>query len=257
MWTRAELKEKAKIFLRKNYWVAFGAALIMLITGAIGEANNGFEVGWNLNSNDRNTIIIRDNNIIFNPSDDNRFSFPVMILGDDPLVVPFVIAVSILFLAILFRLFLTYPIETGGKRFFLNGQKEDVDFSYVFSIFRSGNIMNIAKTLFFRDLYIVLWTLALIVPGIIKTYSYKMVPYILSENPEMETHEVLSISKNMTYGHKWDMFVLDLSFLGWQILGALLFGIGTLFVYPYIEATYAQLYMALSDQDETIYYQKY
>lgn len=257
MWTRVELKENAKVFLRKNYWVAFGVALIMLITGAIGEGNNGLEIGRDQRENRQ--ITIQDSNIIITPSDPDRgsFSFPGNILGDNPVIIPFIMVVSIMFLAVLFRLFITYPIETGGKRFFLNGQREDVDFSYVFSVFRSGNIKNVAKTLFFRDLYIFLWTLLLIVPGIIKTYAYRLVPYIVSENPEIETSEALALSSQLTEGHKWDMFVLDLSFLGWQILGALLFGIGTVFVYPYIEATYAQLYMALTHQDETIYPEEY
>lgn len=253
MWTRAELKENAKVFLRKNYWVAFGVALIMLITGAIGEGNNGLEIGKDQRENRQ--ITIQDSNIIITPSDpdDRSFSIPGTIFGDDPMIIPFLLAITLIFFAVLFRLFVTYPIEAGGKRFFLNGQREDVDFSYVFSVYKSGNLQNIVKTLFFRDLYIFLWTLLLIVPGIIKAYAYRLVPYLVSENPEMETNNVLALSRQFTDGHKWDMFVLDLSFLGWQILGAALFGIGTLFVYPYTEATYAQLYMALTHQEETIY----
>lgn len=94
-----------------------------------------------------------------------------------------------------------------------------------------------------------LWTLLLIIPGIVKSYEYRLVPYILSEEPYLPSDEVISKSRDMTDGHKWDMFVLDLSFLGWHLLGYLFFGIGSIFVHPYEQATYAKLYDTLSGSD--------
>ena len=76
-------------------------------------------------------------------------------------------------------------------------------------------------------------------------YCYLMVPYILAENPDMRAMEVLRLSKEMMDGQKWNAFVLGLSFLGWQILGTMLCGIGTFFVQPYIDATFAELYAVL------------
>lgn len=76
-------------------------------------------------------------------------------------------------------------------------------------------------------------------------YCYLMVPYILAENPDMKTMEVLRLSKEMMDGQKWNAFVLGLSFLGWQLLGTLLCGIGTFFVQPYVDATFAELYAVL------------
>ena len=81
--------------------------------------------------------------------------------------------------------------------------------------FRSGHYGNIVLTMFLRDLYIVLWTLLFIVPGIVKSYEYMMVPYILAENPGMDQKEVFQISREMMNGQKWNAFVLDLSFIGW------------------------------------------
>ena len=72
-----------------------------------------------------------------------------------------------------------------------------------------------------------------------------MVPYILSETPDLDYKAALSLSKSMTDGEKWKMFVLDLSFIGWYILGALALFIGVLFVNPYVEATWAQFYLAM------------
>ena len=80
-----------------------------------------------------------------------------------------------------------------------------------------------------------------------------MVPYILVENPNIEPSKAIRQSIQMTDGHKMNMFILDLSFLGWYILGTLMLGIGVLFVNPYYEATYAQLYVSLKD-DTTIEY---
>ena len=73
-----------------------------------------------------------------------------------------------------------------------------------------------------------------------------MVPYILAENPDMKTMEVLRLSKEMMDGQKWNAFVLGLSFLGWQLLGTLLCGIGTFFVQPYVDATFAELLRSAS-----------
>lgn len=76
-----------------------------------------------------------------------------------------------------------------------------------------------------------------------------MVPYILSEEPDLEADDAIRRSMDMTRGHKWNMFVLDLSFIGWYILGALMLGIGIFFVHPYYEATYTQLYDTLRRGD--------
>ena len=105
------------------------------------------------------------------------------------------------------------------------------------------------KTIFLRDLYIFLWSLLLIIPGIVKAYEYMMVPYLLSEDPSMPTEEAFARSKAMMDGEKWNVFVLDLSFLGWNILGACTLGILTVFyVAPYQYLTHAALYGALKQK---------
>ena len=98
---------------------------------------------------------------------------------------------------------------------------------------------------FLMGLYTILWALLFIIPGIVKAYEYTCVPYILAQHPDMNYREVLSYSKSMTNGHKFDIFVLRLSFIGWEFLGALLFGIGVLFVTPYIELTNGEMYAYL------------
>jgi uncharacterized membrane protein len=90
-----------------------------------------------------------------------------------------------------------------------------------------------------------LWYLLLIIPGIIKWYAYSMVPYILADNPNIGARRAIQLSNNMTRGHKFDIFVLELSFIGWYLLGLLAIVVGVLFVRPYEDATKAELYLVL------------
>lgn len=100
------------------------------------------------------------------------------------------------------------------------------------------------------DLKTLLWLLLLIVPGFVKAYEYSMIPYLLAENPNLSASQAFSLSKQMTIGQKMDLFVLDLSFLGWIILGLICCGIGILFVLPYPEATRAEVYLNLKESVE-------
>ena len=98
---------------------------------------------------------------------------------------------------------------------------------------------------FLTDLYILLWSLLLIVPGIVATYSYAMVPYILAERPELTASDAISASKRMMEGNRWRLFCLQFSFIGWAILCVFTLGIGNLFLTPYQEAAEAAFYLDL------------
>jgi len=100
-------------------------------------------------------------------------------------------------------------------------------------------------------IYIVLWTLLLVVPGIIAIYSYSMAPYILYENPGMRAKEAIKASKELMKGNKWRLFCLQFSFFGWALLVALTLGIGGLFLRPYVEAAGAAFYRDLKAADKT------
>lgn len=105
--------------------------------------------------------------------------------------------------------------------------------------------MNTVVTMLLKDLRILAWTLLLIIPGIIKSYAYRFVPYILADNPEISHSRAIELSNQMTAGQKMDIFILDLSFLGWYLLGLLALVVGTLFVHPYVNSTMAELYAVL------------
>lgn len=89
-------------------------------------------------------------------------------------------------------------------------------------------------------------TFAALIPALMKKYDYYMVEYLLAEEPDLAWNEALCKSKQMMRGNRFSTFVLELSFLGWKLLGFLFFGVGIIFVTPYILATDAQLYLELS-----------
>ena len=99
---------------------------------------------------------------------------------------------------------------------------------------------------FLTGLFVVLWSLLFIVPGILASFSYAMAPYILTENPDMTAREAIAASKEMMRGNRWRLFCLGFSFIGWAILAALTLGIGTLWLRPYEEAAQAAFYRDLS-----------
>ncbi len=100
----------------------------------------------------------------------------------------------------------------------------------------------------FTSLFIFLWSLLLVIPGIIASYRYAMAPYIMAQNPDMGIREAVDISKDMMNGNKGRLFILDLSFIGWSILAALTFGIGFLWLNPYMNAARASFYLEVSGQ---------
>ena len=136
-------------------------------------------------------------------------------------------------------------MEVGCKKYYLRNLNEPAQVGNIGYAF-DNNYKNIIKTMFFRDLFTVLWTLLFIIPGIVKSYEYQMIPYLLADNPQMTKEQAFEESKRMMQGQKWKAFVLDLSFIGWNILSALTLGIlGIFYVQPYMDATHAALYEAL------------
>lgn len=103
------------------------------------------------------------------------------------------------------------------------------------------------------SIFIFLWSLLLIIPGIIASLNYSMVYFILHDNPHLSAMEAITLSKQMMKGYKWKLFLLSLSFIGWILLAALTFGIGYLWLYPYIGVSFANFYDDLKGNN---FYQK-
>ena len=144
--------------------------------------------------------------------------------------------------AAFFSIFVAQPVEIGGIRFFMCARNGDVQFGNIGYVFKKGQYIKAVKTNVVKSLYIFFWSLLFIIPGIVKTFSYALVPYILSENPTISTRKAISISKKTMKGEKWHFFILGLSFILWYLLGSIACGIGTIFVLPYVQATYAEFY---------------
>lgn len=99
-----------------------------------------------------------------------------------------------------------------------------------------------------QTLFTTLWSFLFIIPAYVKYYAYSMAPYIALENPELSALECITRSKNMMKGHKWELFVLDLSFIGWIILSFVSCGIATIWYSPYYKATLANFYKNLKNE---------
>lgn len=97
-----------------------------------------------------------------------------------------------------------------------------------------------------QGLYILLWSLLLIIPGIIAGYSYAMTGYIQAEHPELTASQVLERSKEIMEGNRWRLFCLEFSFIGWEILAVLTLGIGNLWLLPYKQAATAAFYREIA-----------
>lgn len=128
-------------------------------------------------------------------------------------------------------------LETGDNRLANNS------FSLAF-----GNWLHVVWGMILSTIYIFLWTLLLIIPGIIKSYSYALTPYILVEHPEMSANEAIEESMRLMDGHKFDLFYLQLSFIGWAILSILSLGLGFFWLIPYQMTAQAAFYRDIKNE---------
>lgn len=230
-WTRSELKSQGKMLVKAYYWKMVLAGLILLaLTGGFGSiGSRGARSKWNGST---------AGNSMRGAGVDTAFLMRFFIVFGTILLIGLVIGTIV-------RIFIINPLIVGCQGFFSHSIVEEPDLADILVAFR-GNYMNVVKTTFLRDLFVGLWSLLFVIPGIIKSYEYRMVPYLLAEDPYMDSKDAFAESKAMMDGNKWNAFVLDLSFLGWAILGVITFGILQIFwVGPYIYTTDAALYQVL------------
>ena len=123
-----------------------------------------------------------------------------------------------------------------------NHREESVDLENLFDGFRGGRYTRVFCALFLVNLFTFLWTLLLIIPGIIKAFSYALTPYIIMDEPELTAKQAITRSCEIMQGRRWKLFCLYLSFIGWGILCLLTFGIGFLWLVPYMNASIAAFY---------------
>lgn len=236
VWYCRDLKYRAKQAFRKNYWAAVVVSLILAIAVGIGSGGGG-------SSSVANTVThteVYDGTLRFSMNAAAPFVWLLSAFALGALLI-----LGSLF--ILLKIFVGNVLEVGARGFYIENLYSTPSVGKILAPFRSGQYWNIVKVMFFRDLFIFLWTLLFVIPGIVKSYEYKMIPYLLAENPGMSKQEAFERTREMMYGQKGNAFVLDLSFLPWLFLNAFTFNIlGILYLQPYMDATQAELYDVLA-----------
>ncbi len=139
------------------------------------------------------------------------------------------------------------PLLWGYRVYFLNLIRgENISYSRLFDGFEQ--YLRIFLTEFLKAIYELLWSLLFIIPGIIKSYSYAMTEFILKDDPTIDSEEAICKSMKMMEGHKMQLFMIDLSMIGWLILSCLTLGIGFLFLVPYNYSAHAHFYEDLKNE---------
>lgn len=231
MWTRQLLKENGKIAFKRNYWICVLVSFIIALTGGqIGAFSGSSGVKYEQTTYTEEAL--------FTPE----------VVEYMVKLIPIVLMAGLLglIIGIMVAAFVTNIFAIGGNRYYLENREHKTDVSRVVFGFTNGNYMNCVGIMLRKMLYILGWTLLFVIPGIVKSYAYMLIPYILAENPDISKERAFEISEQTMQGHKWEAFVLELSFLGWDILGIFTGGILNIFwVIPYKHATYAEFYTAL------------
>lgn len=226
MWTRSELKAKGKERFLGNYIGAVIAAILVFL----GAASSG--------SAGRSSSKVSD----AVSSSDN----PIVALAT--VIAILVGVVIVLAISFIIKVFFLNPLTLGGYRFFVLNHDEKPSLKTLLFAFNSAYYGNIVKIMLVRDIKVILWTLLFVIPGIYKQYEYRMIPFLVAENPYIELDEAFVVSKGMMMGNKLDALVLDFSFIGWWILVGITGGIaGIFYVNPYVASTNTELYFALKD----------
>ncbi len=229
---RKVLKERGKASFKANYWRCVLVALILVMvigTGAGYSATKTYEA--------ENTEVTVESNM-----DDRTTFFAVgMLLA--------MLSVGGTFVC-LFNVLVLNPLEVGCRHFFSSNSEAKAKVGKIGRGF-SPYYWRTVGAILLRDIYLLLWTFLFIIPGIIKAFSYAMVPYIIAEDDDISPKQAITLSRKMMNGHKWEYFKLHFSFIGWFILSVATCGIlGTFYVNPYVFSTDAQFYLALRDEAE-------
>ena len=219
--TSSELRRIARQNLEGTWGISVGVALVASILGG--------------------AVTGTGSNINFNFNEESVRNLPPVFWT---VLLP---AASLAGLLSLAALILGGVVELGYAKFLLKQHdKKELAFSDLFSQFDRFGTGFAQK--FLRTLFTVLWSLLFIIPGIVKALSYAMTPFILEEHPEMTASQAIKASMKLMEGHKMDLFILSLTFIGWGILACLTMGIGFLFLNPYMNAAYAAFYRSISGQ---------
>ena len=223
----SEHRARARTVLRGNWPTA---VLVTLLANIISAAGGAPSIELKLQADDPIQVTV--------PEELSRFLLDV--LG---VALPIVLTVSMVLLAV--QLIMGGVMELGRARYHLNlmdgAAAQAADLFTGFPKFLKALVMSLT-----RDILTLLGTLLLILPGVMLHYSFAMAPYILTEEADCTGWEALQQSRDLMRGHRFDLFCLELSFIGWKLLAAFTLGIGGLFLTPYIDSTRTSFYRELT-----------
>lgn len=282
---RKYLKSRAKNTLRNNYFLALVVTLILVFFGggnsfSISFNMNGIEnlvskeISVDNSENDLSSIFKSSsgNDLIKSMSDDD---FPkegsldidisdssknnedynffkedksdyLDIKGINTILgVTFAIMLVCFIVASVYNIFVANVIHVGCLSYYNTVSEGNMgSLDCLVKPFRS--YLHVVGVMFVRNVLILLGTLCFLIPGIIMSYQYLLVPYILADNPTISRRDAFRLSKRMMKGHKMEAFVLGLSFIGWILLSACTCGVLTIFyVNPYMQLTFDEMYQWL------------
>ena len=250
MWTRSELKIRAKNTIRKYFWPALSVSMLNSLFNSNGgsTSSSGAQAGANISEEMGSGLEgIFSGGIGAVLDELPRFAENIVSSLDSAMTsILLIVALIGITIALTLGVFVAPVIEVGKNRFYMKSRQmgRSAGVGCLLWGFKN-NYLNIIWTMLVRNVLVLLATFCFVIPGIYLAYCYHMVPYILAENPDMKTSDALRMSMDMMRGNKFNTWLLKISFVGWWILGALACGIGTYLVYPYYDATFAELYAVL------------
>lgn len=238
----ADFRAIAREALRGRWGLAVITGLIATLLG--GAASIGPELEIELSESGRNLGVAIGGQQIFSTAETGHFvwspALESVLLGGAAIITVVALVFGVLYFI------LGSVIGVGYSKFNLDlvDQQSEPNMGTMFGYFPHWKTTAAAKLL--QSVYIFLWSLLFIIPGIVASYSYAMTNYILAERKDLTASEALRLSKEMMYGNRWRLFCLQFSFIGWGILSALTLGIGDLWLNPYTEAATAAFYREIS-----------
>lgn len=228
MLTSKELRVKAWNSLKGKYWRAF---LVILVLGLLASGGTSLQTSSQTLTETINLV---------DPSEmDETMELGAAVVGT--------IATAMAVVGMAISLFVGNAADVGLAHYFILNTDSKPSFADAFYGFKVKYLRNIG-TLLLVGIKLALWSLLLVVPGIIKSFEYAIIPYILADDPEISSKEAFRKAKEMMMGNKWRLFKLNLSFFGWFVLCVVTCGLGTPFLLPYVSAANAEFYAELKNQ---------
>lgn len=234
----ADFRYIAREALRGKWLIALVVGLVASLLGGAGA--DGPEVKLNIDASGANASFEYAGQTIFSTGGGLNSEIGAFLVGSAIYITIAAIAMAVVYFI------LGSIIETGYARFNLKlVDRQDASFESLFAYFTHWKTMAVARLL--RSIYVLLWSLLLVIPGIIASYSYAMTSFLLAERPELEAGETITLSKELMSGNRWRLFCLHFSFIGWLLLSALTFGILLLWIIPYMQTAQAAFYESLKN----------